>query len=123
MSVWMAIHPRSNGTRILATAGVQQTLLKAQLRTSPHHRRALPSLLEALALWEGSEVRAALVADERADTSGTNLFTDSFDLVESTPLYQLSIVGGVMRRSHRDGLRGLGDFRDLRRVLVEEVAR
>jgi hypothetical protein len=79
--------------------------------------------MEALALWEGSEVRAALVADERADTSGTNLFTDSFDLVESTPLYQLSIVGGVMRRSHRDGLRGLGDFRDLRRVLVEEVAR
>ncbi len=123
MSVWMAIHPRSSGTRILVTAGVQQTLLKAHLRTNPHHRRALPSLMEALALWEGSEVRAALVADERADTSGTNLFTDCFDLVEPTPLYQLTVVGGVMRRDRRDVLRGLGDFRDLRRVLVEEVAR
>lgn len=123
MSVWMAIHPRSSGTRILATAGVQQTLLKAQLQTSPHHPRALPSLIEALALWEGSEVRAALVADERADTSGTNLFTDCFTLVEPTPLYQLTVIGGVTRRDRRDVLRGLGDFRDLRRVLVEEVAR
>ena len=123
MSIWMAIHPRRSGTRVLATVGVQQTLLKAQLHTSPHHPRALPALIEAVALWQGSQVRAALVADERADTSGTNLFTDCFDVVEPTPLYQLAIVGGVTRQGRRDELRGLGDFRDLRRLLVEEVAR
>ena len=123
MSIWMAIHPRRNGTRVLATVGVQETLLKAQLHTSPHHPRALPTLLEAVALWQGSQVRAALVADERADISGTSLFTDCFGVVEPAPLFQLSIVGGVTRAPHRDVLRGLGDFRDLRRLLVEEVAR
>jgi hypothetical protein len=123
MSIWMAIHPMRSGTRVLATVGVKRTLLKAQLQTSPHHPRALPTLIEAVALWQGSQVRAALVADGKADTCGTNLFTDCFDVVEPTPLYQLVIVGGDRRRSRHDELRGLGDFRDLRRLLVEEVAR
>jgi hypothetical protein len=123
MSIWIAIHPNKVETRVLATAQGQQTLLKAKLSVSAKHPRALPSLLEAIALWEGQKVHAALVADEKANTCGTNLFTDCFAVVEPTPLYHLAIVGGITPRRRHDTIRGLGQFSDLYRLLVEEVAR
>lgn len=123
MSVWIAIHPNHLETRVLVTSGSQETLLKAKLNTRPKHPRALPTLLEALALWQGEKVHAALVADAEANTSGTNLFTDCFDVIEPTPLFQLAIVGGPKPRGRRDFIRGMGNFRDLRRVLIEEVTR
>jgi len=41
-----------------------EAIFKAKLRPNPSHPRALPFLLEALALWQGCKVRAALYADE-----------------------------------------------------------
>jgi hypothetical protein len=117
-AIWMAIHPRRQGTRILATQGPGADLLQAVLRTRPAHPRALAWLLEALALWEGMPVRAALVADESAASCDTSLFHDSFD-VFGTPLYELTCVSAALQS---DGAR-LRDFRDLRRLLAREVAR
>lgn len=122
MSIWAAIHPKSTETRVLVTRGVQQTLLKARLATSPSHPRALPALLEAVALWQGQRVCAALVADAAAEASGTNLFADTFDVVAPTPLFQLQVVDGRRPPGRRE-VRGLGDFRDLRQLLLWEVAR
>lgn len=123
MAIWTAIHPGSKHTRVLVTAGVKKTLLKAHLSVQPKHPRALPTLLEALALWQGERVHAALVADDKAAMSGTSIYRDTFDLVEPTPLYQLDLVGHHQRIRDEAGLlRGMGDFRDLRQLLLWEVA-
>ena len=62
-TIWMGIAPGSLTTRVIAMAGPEQILLKAQLARDPRHPRALPTLLEAVALWQGLPVRAALCAD------------------------------------------------------------
>ena len=123
MAIWMAIRPGSTGTRVLATAGVKETLLKANLAVEPAHPRALPALLEAVALWQGEEVRAALCVAGRAAGSGTRLSRTLVDVVDPTPLFRLDIVPDRPRERRRDRLDGLGDFRDLRQLLLFEVAR
>jgi hypothetical protein len=123
MPIWTAIHPHSTETRVLVTEGVRQTLLKARLATRPHHPRALPTLLESIALWQGQPVHAALVADAKARSSGTSLLADCFDVIEPTPLFKLDIVDGSSPRRRRDQLGGMGDYRDLRQLLLWEVAR
>ena len=84
------------------------------------------TLLEAIALWEGAPVRAALVVDDGSMSSpSTSLYRDTFALFgEQTPLYRLEWVpqSGAARR-RRDGLTGLGDFADLERLLARTVAR
>lgn len=123
MAIWMAIRPGRSGTRVLATAGVEQTLLKANLAAEPAHPRAVPALLEAVALWQGEQVRAALSVDVQADGCGTRLSRALFDVVDPTPLFHLDIVPDRPRRRVRDRLDGLGGFRDLRQLLLFEVAR
>ena len=122
MAIWMAIRPGCNETRILATYRAQQTLLKARLAARPAHPRAIPTLLEALALWEGEQVRAALCVDGSVDGHGCRLVRDLFPLDEPTPLYQLQVVD-VRRRKPREAIEGMGDYRDLRQLLLFEVAR
>lgn len=122
MSIWMALRPGPTGTRIIATQRAQETLLKARLLSEPQHPRALPTLLEALALWQGETVRAALCVDAPEAGYATRLVRDAFPLVEPTPLYHLDVVH-ARRRRHHDDLRGMGDYRDLRQLLLFEVAR
>lgn len=121
-TIWVGISARPEGTRILATVGAETTLLKARLAARPNHPRALTTMLEALALWQGARVRAALAVDERASGCGTSLYGD-FVGDEHTPLYELEIVPDLRRARRRDDLGGLGDFRDLRQLLLFEVAR
>ncbi|RKZ07080.1 hypothetical protein DRQ05_03730 [bacterium] len=123
MAIWTAIHPGTRSTRVIATMGVRKTLFKAQLRSQPKHIRALPTLLEALALWEGEKVHAALVVDEKAATFDMSIYRDSLEFVDPTPLYQLDVVGHLRHKPSEDAsLRGMGDFRDLRQLLLWEVA-
>jgi hypothetical protein len=62
-SIWMGIAPSREATRVVAMSGPSSTILKAQLARDPKHPRALATLLEAVALWQGQPVRAALCAD------------------------------------------------------------
>jgi len=119
--IWVGIHPRSTETRILATAGPAETLLKARLAATPGHPRALASLLEGLALWQGTRVRAALCADRRDGTFGTSLFHDWL-LEPAGPLFTLEVAEPRRRRQH-DGLGGMGDFHDLRQLVFLGLAR
>lgn len=119
-SIWVAVHPRPLETRILATLGPQETLLRASLSSYPAHPRALPWLLEALALWQGVPVRAALAADESAPSSAPRLFQDLFADFGSTPLYTLETVAPVHFSPRAVARR---DFRDLHAFLLREVAR
>lgn len=125
-SIWMALSPGARSTRILAMRGPNETILKAHLSLRPGSARAVTALFEAIALWEGMRVRAALVVDESSmSSSPTTLYRDLFEVFgDSTPLYRLEWVPlEAARRRRRDGLTGLGEFGDLERLLARTVAR
>ena len=120
--LWMGISPGPQATRVLAMAGPGETILKARLGREPAHPRALSTLLEAMALWQGQRVRAALCAGERDGASDSSLYRAAFEDVGG-PLYALDWVPAPGRaRRHRD-IAGMGDFADLRRLVMLEVAR
>jgi hypothetical protein len=66
----MVIEPRLHSTRIevRSTVAPRARLLSAELLAQPSHPRAVQWLIEAVALWQGSPVHAALVARERDAT-------------------------------------------------------
>ena len=114
-TLWVAIHPHVSGTRILAASGPQDAaLLRATLSRRAAHPRALPWLLESLALWEGKRVRAALVADEAVIRSGTSLFHDVYAELDETPLFTVELMPTRGRAVAR------ADFRDLH-VLLQAI--
>jgi hypothetical protein len=116
-NIWMGIAPGPITTRVIAMAGASETILKAQ------HPRAMATLLEAIALWQGRHVRAALAADRKVEGSDSTLFHAVIP-DDGGALYTLDWVAAGPRalRRHRD-IRGLGDFRDLRQLVLLEVAR
>lgn len=121
-SIWMGVASGSTTTRVVAMAGPSETILKAQLGKDPRHPRALSSLLEAVALWQGQPVRAALCADALAPSFDSNLCRKVM-LDEGGALYSVVWVPSGGHRRRRTHLQGLGNFRDLERLVVEEVAR
>jgi hypothetical protein len=121
-SIWMGIDPRSTDTRILALAAPDRPLLKARLSPLPSSRTALPALLEAIALWQGTPVRAAFVAEGPDGSSRECFARDAFGTM-SSPLYSLDYVAALRPPRRRDGLEGLGAFGDLRQLLLFEAMR
>lgn len=121
-SIWLAIHPRPTGTRILAQAGPGETLIKAHLAPTPTSPRAMSTLLEGLALWQGAPIRAALCVEPTADTCVTSSFLESVADYGKAPLFEIEVVTAGRRQRRRDRLEGMGDFRDLRQLLLFEVA-
>jgi len=123
-SIWMGIAPGAMATRVLAMSGASETILKARLSKEPVHPRALWTLLEAVALWQGRKVRAALAADDDPSWSDSSLCREALSGFGESPLYTLDWVPGCAhRRPRRIRLGGVGEFRDLEKLLVEEIAR
>lgn len=91
-ALWVGIDPHPTETRILAMAGPSETLLKARLRPHPQHPRAAPALLEALSLWQGAAVRAALCADTEPPLFDTGSWIDALLLGQGAPLYSRGIA-------------------------------
>jgi hypothetical protein len=114
-SIQVVIAPGAQGTRVLATEGSQRTLLKAHLTPSTSHPRALPFLLEALALWEGAQARAVLAVDEWDASCATTLYRDVF-ADSGTLLYTLEWVPVTRARRRRTAALHLGRFGDLERI-------
>lgn len=122
-TIWMGIAPGSVSTRVIAMAGASETILKARLAPEPHHPRALTTLLEAVALWQGRHVRAALAADEKVAGSDSTLFREIVP-DDGGALFTLEWVPAGPRALHRHrDIRGFGDFADLRQTVLFEVAR
>ncbi|MGH7270672.1 MAG: hypothetical protein ACREJ3_09595 [Polyangiaceae bacterium] len=119
----IGISPGPRDTRVIAMAGPRDTILKARLSRHPSHPRALPTLLEAIALWQGVQVHAALCAADRDGASDSSLYREAFADFGG-PLYTLEwIPAAALDRRRRRDLRGVGDFADLRRLLIEETTR
>ena len=121
-SIWMGISPGRATTRVVALAGPHDAILKAQLRQDPAHPRALATLLEAIALWQGQPVRAALCADSPGFSSASTICREAF-VDEGSALYTLVWAPAVAHRRRRHRLEGLGHFGDLERFVAEAVAR
>jgi hypothetical protein len=122
-SIWMGIAPGPTSTRVLAMHGASETILKARLRRDPAHPRALATLLEAIALWQGMQVRAALAADDERTSYASSLCQSPLTEVSVPPLFTLDWVPVTGRRRRHVGISGMGRFDDLQRLLVGEVAR
>lgn len=122
-SIWVGIAPGPTATRVLAMHGTSETILKARLRRDPSHPRALATLLEALALWQGMHVHAALAADDESTMYASSLCRSPLTDVSIDPLFTVDWVPVAGRRRTRPGIAGMGRFHDLERLLVGEVMR
>lgn len=125
--LWIGVHPRPEGTRVLAMAGPDQVLLKANLRAVPSSRLALSALSEALCLWEGRPGRVALVATHLDSCAPRAPFAEEPFGIAHGALVDIDIVDALRRpRRRRDGqggLGGMGPFDDLRQMLLFEAMR
>jgi hypothetical protein len=122
-SIWMGIAPGRTSTRVLAMHGATETILKARLRRDPVHPRALATLLEAIALWQGAQVRAALAADDEPTSYASSLCRSPLTDFGIDPLFTVDWVPVAGRVRRRPGIAGMGRFQDLERLLIGEVAR
>ena len=125
-SIQVVIAPGPTMARVIVTEGSARTLRKAHLAPATGHPRALPYLLEALARWEGTTVRAVLAVDAWDASSATTLYRDVFADAGSPPLYALNWVPRAHARRSRAvaaAPRRLGDFRDLRRLVCDGSGR
>ena len=101
--------------RLLVVSPHGDDLIKARLPVRPPHPRALLTLLEGVALWSGEPVLAAISAGEHCDAwLGSEQWIDELWPTESALVhYDFAIPPPRGRRT----LRGVGDFRDVRRQL------
>lgn len=100
-------------TRILVRADDDVVLKAALLPRSWPHRRALPTLLEALALWHQARARAVISAAALDSWSRLGL-VDDFGVAAATIHYAVEVREPGSRRSQR--IPGLGSFRDVRQL-------
>jgi hypothetical protein len=101
-------------TRILVRMD-DDVVLKAALlpRYWPPHRRALPTLLEVMALWHQAPVRAVVSVRDVASWSQLGLAED-LDGGVSTAHYTARMRAPVRDRGQR--IRGLGSFADVQHL-------
>lgn len=121
-SIWMGIAPSSTTMRVVAMSGPSDTILKATLARDPKHPRAIATLLEAIALWEGQPVRAALCAEPGGITCDSDICREAF-LDDGGALFSVLWVPAGVHRRRRDRIQGLGNFRALERLVTSVVAR
>ena len=116
-TVILTTSPRS--TKVLVRVDDDE-VLKAVLLTpsSPPHPRALPTLLEAMALWHQTPVRAVLCAREEASWCRLGLLDDLWLNID-TAHYTVECIR--RDRERRQRIAGLGSFDDLRQLALRGV--
>ncbi len=104
-------------TRILVRTMEDDVVLKAALLPSywgsGPHMRAIPTLLEAMALWHQAPVHAVISVRDAASWSQLGLAED-LDGGVSTAHYTVEIRVPVRDRGQR--IRGLGSFADVQQL-------
>lgn len=121
-SIWVSIDSTRDGTRVLATAGPTETIVKARLSATAPHPRAAPRRRGARAMWQRRPVRAALGAGDRDGSSATSRCLDALADGGGGPPCRREFVRG-RKRHHRDLVDGLGRRHDVRQRRMSEVAR
>lgn len=98
-------------TRILAQdASGDRLLARLPSLKDAAHFRALPCVLEALALWCGAKIPVALYVDERFGWSQSGL-SDAFELGLDTLFFEVEVVPlAPVRQRRAKRITGLGSF-------------
>ena len=102
---------RPNRLQLLVTE-MGDDVLKASLSPTPGHPRALVTVLEGLALWQGAPICVAVSVDDNARACFEQVFygdSEPFGLNSPLVYFEHRADNARPRR-----LRGLGDFRRLR---------
>jgi len=112
MNTWKTtVQPTRGAVRLLMTDPERNEVLKAALPPYPEHPRALLTVLEALSLWVGQPLTAAVFAEGTVDRrSAEALFGDGILPLDSA-LVRFDLLGPPRPRRT---LPGVGDFRALR---------
>ncbi len=119
-TITVTIAPKPDRVRILATTPTRD-VLKAVLPPARHaHPRAAAALLEGLALWQQQPLSVVLSADGLDDGCAMGL-CDALGLGERNLHYEVDLAIRAPRGHRRRELRGLGDFRDLRQMVLWEL--
>ncbi len=116
-SLWMGIMPGLELTRVVVQDNWDQTMLKARLPHSPTHSRALEPLCQAIALWCGRKVCAALVVDGPDAFCVTRPWRDTVERLSRHDLFEVHLVSRGRPAEERDRLDGLHDYDELRWLL------
>jgi len=106
----VALRCRPRSVQLLVTEHGDD-VLKARLSSAPAHPRALVTVLEGLALWQGATLCVAASVDEGAQDCFEQVFYGDGLFEPQSPLVYIEHRLDNPR-PHR--LRGLGDFRQLR---------
>jgi hypothetical protein len=112
MRDWKTVLRVTRREALLLVTSESGDLVKARLPLAPQHPRALITLLEGLALWDGAALHVAVsVSESSTEWVGSGLFGDEL-LPAQSQLVQFHIDH---RGSRARRLRGVADFRPLRR--------
>jgi hypothetical protein len=116
MAQWPTTIRLDQDLRLLVTDPQGNDQIKARLPLRPKHPRALLTLLEGVALYGGEPLSVVISAGGRPDDRlGCETWGDDLWPAES-PLVQFDFVTPSPPRPGRT-LRGVGDFRAVRRQL------
>jgi hypothetical protein len=103
----VSVRCTSSDTKLLVTESGND-VLKARLSTWPGHPRALLTLCEGLALWQGFPLRVAVSADDDAQGCFERIFYADGLLEPRSPLVLLEYERPRARARQRIRGRGLG---------------
>jgi hypothetical protein len=94
MSKWsVGLMPEPSGCRVLVLEDGKRAVLRAVLPGEPKKPQALRMLCEALALWSGRKVSAAVCADGEQFFSDQTSWSDA-TAVEGGSLFEMKVVVG-----------------------------
>lgn len=115
-SFTVVLSPSATQTRVLVSHGPDE-FLRAFLPppSQVHHARAMPTLLEGLAMVLDRSLRVVLSVDAR-DAGFCLGLTDELGLGQRSLFYDVEVVGRRVRRRRGSRIRGMGYFADLRRL-------
>ena len=119
--ITVTMQPVPRETRLLVMAGRPEVMRAILGPTTASHPRAAATLLEGLALWHQQALSVVLCADVEACSSATRMI-DDLGFGTRTVHYDVEVAFRSHRRPGRR-IHGLGDFRDLRQLCLEGVAR
>ena len=109
-----------HSTKVLVRLDGNEVLKAALLTPRTPHPRALPTLLEAIALWYQTPVHAVLCAIDEESWCRLGLLDD---LCLSADTVHYTVELRQRERERRQRIAGLGNFDDLRQLVLGEIGR
>ena len=116
--LWMSIEPELSETRLMLTAPLRGTALRARLPTLPSQPRALLLLLEAIAAWYGEPICAVLDAEASDVQRSPERWAQLLGDLDGERVH-VEWVGHAAAPRPRDRFLGaVGDFSSARRLIT-----